>query len=61
VVKIWVMKVAGSLVGKILDSAELRLLFELRDLCRHAIALFGICLFTGCPVSGSAGTPDYRY
>jgi integrase/recombinase XerD len=45
------MKVAGNGQGKILDSAELRLLFSEGFVSPRDRALFGICLFTGCRVS----------
>lgn len=54
------MKVAGKGQGKILTPDELRLLFTegfVSERDSEALpagrdrALFGICLFTGCPVS----------
>lgn len=56
------MKVDGNGQGKILDSAELRLLFTEGLLRPRDRALFGICLFTGCRVSEALAlqTTDIR-
>jgi integrase/recombinase XerD len=45
------MKIAGNEQGKILTSAELKLLFAEGFVRERDRALFGICLFTGCRVS----------
>jgi integrase/recombinase XerD len=45
------MKVNGNGQGKVLNSSELKQLFELGFKSTRDRALFGICLFTGCRVS----------
>lgn len=49
------MKVAGNGQAKILNSEELRLLFDKGLTNPRDRALFAICLFTGCRVSEALG------